>query len=93
MGAVVYVARAESVPYSNQDWVCRPFGITVPFRMALFGDIEVAASVVTIGDEPEPLVSPPPPPPPPQPMRNMARRRKESFFTGGTSISRRLAGG
>jgi hypothetical protein len=60
----------ESVPYSNQYWVCRPFGITVPFRTALLSDILVGRSVVTSGGEPE-LLFPPPPPPPLQVVRKM----------------------
>jgi len=75
LGELVYVVREESVPYSNHDWAWRPFGIADPFRMALVGVIEVAARVVTIGVEPDPLVAPPPLPPP-QPMNNAARRRE-----------------
>jgi len=54
-----------------------------PLRMALVGVIEDAARVVTIGVEPEVLVTPPPPPPPPQPISNPARRTKESRFKEG----------
>jgi hypothetical protein len=75
LGELVNVVRAESVPYSNHDWVGMPFGIAVPFRLALVGVIEVAARVVTIGVEPELLV-PPPPPSPPQVANNSPRRRR-----------------
>jgi hypothetical protein len=82
LGELVYVARAESAPYSNHDWVWRPFGIVVPFRMALVGVIEVAAWDVTIGTEPELLFSPPPPPPPPpQPIRRDTTSRHAILLT------------
>jgi hypothetical protein len=71
-GAVLSnVESTESVPYSNQYWVWRPFGRTVPFRTALFSDRLVAASDVTAGGDPELLVPPIPPPPPAQVARKM----------------------
>ena len=47
-GLVVTPYRA-STPYSNHELVARPFGLTVPLRVASEAVMAVAASVVTVG--------------------------------------------
>jgi hypothetical protein len=47
----VNVARAASVPHSNQPVVANSFGRTVPFNVAPVVVMEVAALVVTVGGE------------------------------------------
>ena len=39
------------VPYSKYQLVARPFGFTVPFRVAEVGATLLAALVVTVGGE------------------------------------------
>ena len=39
------------MPYSNQAWVARPLGFTVPFRVALVPSMDVASTDVVMGVE------------------------------------------
>jgi hypothetical protein len=59
-GELEYVRRPASVLYSNQAWVIRPLGFTVPFRVALFSVMDVAATDVAMGGKPGLLVDSPP---------------------------------
>ena len=38
-----------SAPHSNQTFVSEPFGLTLPFKVALVDVIEVDADVTTVG--------------------------------------------
>jgi hypothetical protein len=79
---LVELASVESVPHSNQAFVASPFGVTLPFNVVPFVDIEVADSTLVTGVEPlDASPPPPPPPPPPHPMRRDTTSRWTIFFT------------